>query len=178
MSFVPNIPLKEAPVGKDATANKEVKRWGKIPKFDFPAKSHIELGEALDIIDLKRGAKISGFRGYFLKNEGALLHFALLWYAFNKLVKKGYTPIIAPAIVKKMTLFGSGQFPWGEADVYKLNDDDAYLAGTAEQPVTAYFSDEILPEKDLPKKFVAISSCFRKEAGAYGKRHKRLISPP
>ncbi|MFN4212988.1 MAG: serine--tRNA ligase, partial [Microgenomates group bacterium] len=128
----------------------------------------------LDIIDLKRGAKISGFRGYFLKNEAASLHFALLWYVFNKLIKKGYTPIIAPAIVKRFALFGSGQFPWGEADVYKLNDDDAYLAGTAEQPVTAYFSDEILNEKDLPKKFVAFSPCFRKEAGAYGKDTKGL----
>lgn len=174
VSFVPNIPLNEVPVGKDATANKEIKRGGKIPNFDFPPKSHIELGEILDIIDLKRGAKISGFRGYFLKNEAASLHFALLWYVFNKLIKKGYTPIIAPAIVKRFALFGSGQFPWGEADVYKLNDDDAYLAGTAEQPVTAYFSDEILNEKDLPKKFVAFSPCFRKEAGAYGKDTKGL----
>lgn len=174
VSFVPNIPLAEVPVGKDASANKEIKRWGKIPEFDFTPKSHIELGENLEIIDLKRGAKISGFRGYFLKNEGAILHFALLWYVFNKLIKKGYTPIIAPAIVKKMALFGCGQFPWGEQDVYQLNDEDAYLAGTAEQPVTAYYSDEILNEKELPKKFVAFSPCFRKEAGAYGKDTKGL----
>ncbi len=174
LSYVPNVPLDEVPVGKDASFNKEVKRWGKIPTFDFPPKSHIELGELLDIIDLKRGAKISGFRGYFLKNQGAILHFALLWYVFNKLTKKGYTPIIAPAIVKRMALFGAGQFPWGEQDVYQLNDEDAYLAGTAEQPVTAYFSDEILKEENLPKKFVAFSPCFRKEAGAYGKDTKGL----
>lgn len=174
LSLVPNVPLSEVPVGKDASSNKEVKKWGKIPQFDFTPKSHIELGESLDLLDLKRGAKISGFRGYFLKHEAALLQFAILFYTFTKLVKKGYTPIIAPAVVKGFTLFGSGQFPWGEQDVYKLNDEDAFLAGTAEQPVTAYYSGEILQEKDLPKKFVAFSPCFRKEAGAYGKDTKGL----
>jgi len=174
LSFVPNIPLPEVPVGKDATANKVVKTWGEIPKFDFPPKSHIDLGIFLDIIDFERGAKVSGFRGYFLKNEGAILHLALLFYVFQKLVKKGYTPIVAPAIVKGFTLFGCGQFPWGQQDTYKLNDDDAYLAGTAEQPVTSYFSGEILKEEELSKKFVAISPCFRKEAGAYGKDTRGL----
>ena len=174
LSFVPNIPLPEVPVGKDATANKVVKTWGEIPRFDFPPKSHIDLGIFLDIIDFERGAKVSGFRGYFLKNEAAILHLALLFYVFQKIVKKGYTPIVAPAIVKGFTLFGCGQFPWGQQDTYKLNDDDAYLAGTAEQPVTSYFSGEILKEEDLPKKFVAISPCFRKEAGAYGKDNRGL----
>lgn len=174
LSFVPNVPLPEVPVGKDASGNKELKKWGKIPKVDFQPKSHIDLGLSLDLIDLERGAKISGFRGYFLKNELATLHFALLFYVFNKLTQKGYTPIIAPAVIKGFTLFGSGQFPWGKEDVYKLNDEDAYLAGTAEQPVTAYYSGEILNEKDLPKKFVAFSPCFRKEAGAYGKDTKGL----
>lgn len=174
LSFVPNVPLDEVPIGKDATGNKEIKKWGNVPKFDFQPKSHIEIGKKLDLFDLERGAKISGFRGYFLKNELARLHFALLFYVFNKLANKGYTPIIAPAVIKGFTLFGSGQFPWGEQDVYKLNADDSYLAGTAEQPVTAYFSGEILNEKDLPKKFVAFSPCFRKEAGAYGKDTKGL----
>jgi seryl-tRNA synthetase len=174
VSFIPNVPLPEVPIGKDSSGNVEVKKWGKVPAFDFLPKSHIELGKSLDIIDLERGAKIAGFRGYFLKNEAAILQFAILFYTFNKLIKKGYTPIIAPAIIKGFTLFGSGQFPWGEADVYKLNDEDAYLAGTAEQPVTAYYSDEILSEKDLPKKFVAFSPCFRREAGAYGKDTKGL----
>lgn len=174
LSHVPNVPLNEVPVGKDALSNVEIRRWGEIPKFDFQPKSHIELGRSLDIIDLERGAKVSGFRGYFLKNEVAVLHFAVLFYVFMKLVKKGYTPIISPAIIKSFTLFGSGQFPWGEQDVYKLNDEDVYLAGTAEQPVTAYFSKEILEEKELPKKFVAFSPCFRREAGAYGKDTKGL----
>ena len=174
LSFVPNVPLSQVPVGKDASFNKVVKTWGKIPQFDFTVKSHIEIGKELDIVDFERGAKVSGFRGYFLKNEGAVLHLAILFYVFQKLVKKGYTPLIAPAIVKGFTLFGCGQFPWGEQDTYKLNDDDAYLAGTAEQPVTSYFSGEILKEEELPKKLVAISSCFRKEAGAYGKDTRGL----
>jgi len=174
VSFVPNVPLDEVPIGKDATTNKEVKRWGEIPRFGFQPKSHIELGTSLDIIDLERGTKVSGFRGYFLKNQGASLHLALLFYVFNKLINKGYIPLIAPAIVKGFALFGTGQFPWGEKEVYELNDDDVYLAGTAETPVTAYHSNEILNEKGLPKKFIAISPCFRKEAGAYGKDTKGL----
>lgn len=174
LSFVPNVPLPEVPVGKDSNDNKEIKKWGEVPKFDFKPKSHIKIGESLDLIDLERGAKVSGFRGYFLKNELAQLHFALLFYVFNKLVKKGYTPIIAPAVIKGLALFGCGQFPWSEQDVYKLNDEDAYLAGTAEQPVTSYYAGEILKESDLPKRFVAFSPCFRKEAGAYGKDTKGL----
>jgi len=174
VSFIPNVPLDEVPVGKDESGNQEIKKWGKIPTFDFPVKDHIDLGLSLDILDLERGAKVSGFRGYFLKNKGAVLHMALLFYVFRRLSEKGYTPLIAPSIVKGFTLFGTGQFPWGEQEVYKLNDDDAYLAGTAEVPVTSYFSGEILKEEDLPKKFVAFSPCFRKEAGAYGKDTKGL----
>jgi seryl-tRNA synthetase len=171
---IPNVPLDEVPVGKDASQNKVIKEWGNLPRFDFPAKDHLRLGTDLDIIDFEKGAKISGFRGYFLKNQGAVLHFSILFYVFNKLISKGYTPLIAPAIVKNFTMFGSGQFPWGEKEVYKLNDEDAYLAGTAEVPVTSIHSDEIIPEKLLPKKYVAFSPCFRKETGAYGKDTKGL----
>ena len=174
LGFVPNIPLEEIPVGKDESANIEIKKWGILPQFNFPPRSHIELGQINDIIDLKRGVKVSGFRGYFLKNEAAVLHMAILLYAFQKLIKKGYTPIIAPAIVKGFTLFGSGQFPWGKKEVYKLNDNDNYLAGTAETPMTAYHSGEILDEKRLPKKYAAFSPCFRKEAGSYGKDLKGI----
>lgn len=174
VSYVPNIPLDEVPIGKDETGNVEIKKFGEPKKFDFSPRSHIDLGLSLDIVDLERGSKVSGFRGYFLKNQGALLQMAVLFYTFNKLAKKGYTPFIAPAIVKGFTLFGSGQFPWGEQEVYKLNDEDAYLAGTAEVPITSYFANEILKETDLPKKFVAFSPCFRREAGAYGKDTKGL----
>lgn len=174
VSFVPNIPLPEVPVGKDESGNVEVKKWGEPRKFDFEVKSHLDLGLSLDLFDLERGSKVSGFRGYFLKNQAAQLQFAILFYVFQKLVKKGYTPMIAPSIVKGFTLFGSGQFPWGEQEVYKLNDEDAYLSGTAEIPITSYYSGEILNEKDLPKKFVAFSPCFRREAGSYGKDVKGL----
>lgn len=174
MSFIPNVPLEEVPVGKNEDDNIELRKSGTVPTFNFNPKNHIELGLNLDIFDLERGSKVSGFRGYFLKNQGAILHFAVMFYVFMKLVKKGYTPIIAPSIVKGFALFGTGQFPWGEQEVYKLNDEDAYLSGTAEVPVTAYYSGETLSEKDLPKKFVAFSPCFRREAGSYGKDTKGL----
>lgn len=176
LSYVPSVPLEEVPIGKDETGNQEVRKWGTVPTFSFPIKDHSKLGVDLDIIDFERGAKVSGYRGYFLKNQGAILHMALLLYVFKKLSLKGYTPVIAPSIVKKFTLFGSGHLPWGEKELYKLNgeDDDAYLSATAEIPITSYFSNEILQEKDLPKKFVAFSPCFRSEAGSYGKDTKGL----
>jgi seryl-tRNA synthetase len=166
---VPNVPDVSVPIGKDEKDNIEVKKWGTPTKFDFPIKDHIELGKSLDLIDLDRGAKVGGSRAYFLKNEGAQMEFAVLFYTFQKLIKKGYTPLIAPSLVREFTLFGNGQFPWGREEVYQLEKDDMYLAGTAEVPVTAYFSDEVLNESDLPKKFVAFSPCFRREAGSYGK---------
>lgn len=169
---VPNVPHESVPIGKDSSSNIEVRKWGNIPKLDFSIKDHITLARELDLIDFERGAKVGGARAYFLKNEGALLEFAILSYALQKLVKKGYTPITAPSLVRDFTLFGNGQFPWGKEEVYKMEKDDLYLAGTAEVPVTSYFSDEMLIEKDLPKKFVAFSPCFRREAGSYGKDTK------
>jgi seryl-tRNA synthetase len=172
MLTVPNVPDKSVPVGKDATGNKEVRKWGTPPKFDFTPRDHIALGKSLDLIDLERGAKVGGSRAYFLKNEAAQIEFAVLFYTFNKLVSKGYVPLIAPSLVREFTLFGNGQFPWGKEEVYHLEKDDVYLAGTAEVPVTAYLSDEMLREDDLPKKYVAFSPCFRREAGSYGKDTK------
>jgi seryl-tRNA synthetase len=166
---VPNVPDASVPVGKDESGNVEIKKWGDVPKFDFPIKDHIDLAKSLDLIDFERGAKVGGSRTYFLKNEGAQLELAILFYSFQKLVSKGYTPIIAPSLLKEFTLFGIGQFPWGREEVYHLEKDDVYLAGTAEQPVTSYYADEILKEEELPKKFVAFSPCFRREAGSYGK---------
>lgn len=174
MLTIPNVPDKSVPIGKDANGNKEVKKWGEVPKFDFKPLDHIELGKKLDLIDFERGVKVGGFRTYFLENEGALLEIAVLTYTFRKLAQKSYIPLIAPSLVKDFTLFGNGQFPWGREEVYHLEKDDVYLAGTAEVPVTAYFSGEVLNEKDLPKKFVAFSPCFRREAGSYGKDTKGL----
>lgn len=175
MSYVPNVTLPEVPIGKDETGNKQIKTWGTPRTFDFPVKDHMELGEALDLIDTKRGAKVSGFRGYYLKNQAAQLEFAILFYVFNKLAAKGYTPVIAPSVVKGFTLFGSAHFPWGKKDDVYQTDEDTFLSGTAEIPVTAYHSDEVLAEKDLPKRFVALSPCYRKEAGSYGKDTKGIL---
>lgn len=169
MLTVPNVPDASVPIGKDESGNVEIKKWGKPKKFEFTPKDHLELSKSLDLIDFERGAKVGGSRAYFLKNEGAMLELAVLMYTFQKLVAKGYTPLIAPSLVKEFTFFGVGQFPWGREEVYHLEKDDQYLAGTAEVPVTAYYSDEVLTEKDLPKKFVAFSPCFRREAGSYGK---------
>jgi seryl-tRNA synthetase len=174
VSFVPNVPLDEVPVGHDEKDNVEIKKHGTIPEFDFIPLSHTEIIERLNIADLERGSKVAGYRGYFLKNQLALLHMGIMMYAMQKLSASGYTPIIAPSIVKGFTLFGTAQFPWGEPEVYKLNDEDAYLAGTAEVAVTSYHSGEILNEKDLPKKYVAFSPCFRREVGSYGKDTKGL----
>lgn len=169
MLTVPNVPDPSVPIGKDESGNVEMKRWGEPRAFDFTPKDHIDLSKSLDLIDFERGAKVGGSRAYFLKNEAAQLEFAVLFYTFMKLVNKGFTPLMAPSMVKEFTFFGNGQFPWGREEVYTLPKDDLYLAGTAEVPVTAYHSDEILLESDLPKKFVAFSPCFRREAGSYGK---------
>lgn len=171
---VPNVPHESVPVGKDSSGNVEVRKWGEPRKFDFPVKDHIQLGKDLDLVDFERGTKVAGFRGYFLKNEGAHLELAVLWYAFQKLSARGFTPMIAPSLVKDFTLFGNGQFPWGKEEVYTLEKDNQYLAGTAEVPITSYYADEILKEEELPKKFVAFSPCFRREAGSYGKDTKGL----
>lgn len=174
MLQVPNVPDESVPVGKDASGNKQVKKWGDLPKFEFKPLDHIELSKKHDLVDFRRGVKVAGFRAYFLKNEAAILEMAVLFYTYKKLISKGYTPLIAPSLVKELTLIGSGQFPWGRDDVYHMKKDDLFLAGTAEVPVTAYFANEILLEADLPKKFVAFSPCFRREAGSYGKDTKGL----
>lgn len=169
MLTVPNVPDPSVPVGKDETGNVEIKKWGEPTAFDFTPKDHIDLAKSLDLIDFERGAKVGGSRAYFLKNEAAQIEVALMFYTLQKLVAKGYTPLIAPSLVKEFTFVGNGQFPWGREEVYSIPKDDVFLAGTAEVPVTAYYSDEMLYEKDLPKKFVAYSPCFRREAGSYGK---------
>lgn len=170
MLHVPNVPLDEVPIGKDEHDNVEIRAWGKKPTYDFEPKDHITLMQELDWLDLERGSKISGFRGYFLKNEAALAQIKLLTWAFEKLVNKGYTPFIPPTVVKGFTLLGSAHFPWGkDSDIYALNDDDKFLAATAEIPVTGYYAGEVLREEDLPIRMVGLSPCYRREAGAYGK---------
>jgi seryl-tRNA synthetase len=174
MLRVPNVPDVSVPEGVSDADNQEIRNWGETPKFSFTPKDHITLLENKDLVDFVRGSKISGFRGYFLKNAGALLCFALWQLTLEMLVKKGFTPIIAPAKVRREPLQGCAFLPQHEEEVYRLGDNE-YLSGTAEVPVTSYFMDEILDEKDLPKKFIAFSPCFRREAGSYGKDTKGLI---
>lgn len=179
MLQVPGIPLDEVPVGKDGSGNKVIRTWGDIPKFNFTPKSHIELGISLDIIDIERGSKIAGFRGYFLKNEAVLLQFALMQYTLQKFVSKGYTPVTPPVILKRRPFINTGHFPWGEKETYRFqtreDEDELFLAGTAEVPLVSMYQDEVLNEKDLPIRMIGYSPCFRKEAGSYGKDTKGVF---
>lgn len=174
MVQVPNIPDISVPDGESDLDNKEVKVFGSKPKFDFEPKDHVTLMQSLDMVDLERGTKVSGFRGYFLKNDGALLSFAIWQAALNHFLGKGFAPMIVPSLVNRETLIGSGYLPQGEDDLYKTQDGD-YLAGTAEVATMAYHSDEVLSQADLPKKYLSFSPCFRREAGAHGKDTKGLI---
>jgi len=173
MLAVPNVPDLSVPEGESDRDNKEVRKWGSLPKFDFLPKNHIELLKNLDLADFERGAKVSGFRGYFLKNEGALLCMALWQFAFKEMVKIGFTPFLAPSFAREENFNGTGWLPQGKEEVYKTQDD-LYLSGTAEVPMMGFHSGEILSEENLPKKFVALSPCYRREAGSYGKNTKGL----
>lgn len=178
MLQIPNVPLDGVPVGKDESGNKKVRDWGKKAKFDFKPKDHIELGTSLNILDLDRGSKVAGFRGYYLKNDGVLMQNALMQFALKKFIEKGYTPIIPPVVNKRMAFINSGHFPWGESEAYKLAQDetdpknDYFLAGTAEVPLVSMYAGETFSEKDLPIKMVGYSPCFRREIGSYGKDTK------
>ncbi len=174
MLRVPNIPDISVPEGGDDTGNVEVKTWGEIPQFTSTPKNHIELCEMHDLADFERGAKVSGFRGYFLKNEAVQIEMAL-WQLFNeRLITKGFTPMIVPSLVNKKTLMGTGYLPGGEDDLYRTQDED-YLAGTGEVATMSYYSDEILEASQLPIKMTAFSPCFRREAGSHSKDTKGLI---
>jgi seryl-tRNA synthetase len=174
MLYVPQPPAAEVPYGLDDTQNVEVRKWGEPRKFDFTPKDHIELGQALDIIDVERGVKLSGTRNYFLKGDGALLHWAVLRYAMDTMLARGFTPMSVPLLMKDSAMRGTAYFPGGEEQAYRMEKDELNLAGTAEVPLTAYHSGELLTEGELPKKFVALSTCFRREAGAAGKDTRGL----
>lgn len=174
MLQVPNIPDMSVPDGDSDADNQEIKAWGEKPKFDFEPKSHVDIMQALDMVDFERGAKVHGFRGYYLKNDGARLSWAIWNYANEFFGAKGFIPILPPAIVKKENLYGTGHLPNDAEDVYNTQDED-YLIGTAEIPVTGYHSGEVLSQTELPKKYLGFSPCFRREAGSYGKDTKGLI---
>lgn len=174
MIQVPNIPDMSVPEGESEDDNVEVESWGEKPSFDFEAKDHMTIMENLGMVDFERGTKVHGFRGYFLTGPGAELSWAVWNYARDFYMRKGFTPVIAPTIVRKQYFYGTGHLPTEAEDLYETQDGD-YLSGTAEVPMMALHGDEILSKKDLPKKFLAFSPCYRREAGSHGKDTKGLI---
>lgn len=175
--LVPQIPDPAAPVGPDATGNVEVRRHG-TPRlradFGFAFRDHLELGTGLGIIDVDRGVKIAGSRNYVLRGAGALLHEAVLRLAWDHMMVRGFTPLTVPVLVNDQLMEGTGFFPLHRDEVYLCERDAQSLVGTAEVPVTGYHMDEILAEEELPKLYVARSTCFRREAGAAGKDTRGL----
>jgi seryl-tRNA synthetase len=169
MQQVPQPADDDVPLGKDDTENTEIRKEGQIPQFDFELKDHVQLGLDLGIIDIERGVKLAGSRNYFLKGDGAMLHWAVLRLAIDVMVSKGYVPLSVPLLMKDEAMQGTGYYPGSEEQTYRMEKDQLNLVGTAEVPLTAYHMGEILNSEELPLKYVALSSCFRREAGAAGK---------
>jgi len=168
----PQPPDDDVPVGKDDSQNVELRKWGQVRTFDFEPKDHLALGQELGMIDIERGVKLAGSRSYFLTGAGAMLHQAVLRLAFDMMVyEKGYTPMTVPVIVREPAMVGTGYFPLGREQSYAMSNEDppVYLVGTAEVALTAYPMDEVIDGASLPRKTVAMSPCFRREAGTYGK---------
>ncbi|MBI5469920.1 serine--tRNA ligase [Candidatus Kaiserbacteria bacterium] len=175
MVLVPNIPDMSVPEGESDADNKEVRTWGAIPEFSFEPKSHVDLMLLHDMADFERGTKVAGFRGYFLKNDGARLVWALERFVQDRFMhKEGFSPMIVPSLVRREPFVGTGYLPQSEEDLYKTQDGE-YLAGTAEVATMGYYMDEILDAQQLPIKFFAFSPCFRREAGSHGKDTKGVF---
>jgi seryl-tRNA synthetase len=169
MLTVPQIPSAKTPIGKDAEENVEVRRVGEPRKFEFEPKDHVQLGKDLGIIDIERGVKLAGTRNYLLRGAGTLLHQAVLRLAMDTIVERGFEPVTVPVVVRDEMMYGTGYFPGGEEQAYRCERDAKSLVGTAEVSLTAMYSDEILEESQLPIRLAAVSTCFRREAGAAGK---------
>lgn len=169
MMLVPQPPAPEVPLGNDDGDNVVLRTVGEVRKFDFDPKDHIELGNALDIIDVDRAVKLAGSRNFILKGAGAMMHQAVLRLALDSMIANGYQMLTVPVLVRESAMYGTGYFPHGRDEAYLCERDGMSLVGTSEVPVTAYHSNEILQETDLPKKYVCASTCFRREAGAAGK---------
>lgn len=173
---LPNMSHPDSPIGKDDSENKEIERYGEPPKFTFTPKGHEELMKNLDLIDFERGAKVAGAKFYFLKNEAVFLEQALINYALDLCTKEGFAPFSTPDLAKDEVLLGIGYNPRGqETQVYSIEKTDLNLVGTAEITMGGYHMNEILPESDLPKKYVALSHCYRTEAGSYGRHSAGLF---
>lgn len=177
LSGLPNIPAADVPIGADEAANKEIRKWGEIREFDFEVKDHVDLGEALGILDFERATKIAGSRFAILNGAGARLSRALVNFMLDVHTgEHGYTETLPPFLVNRTALFGTNQLPKFEDDLFHIKDERGFaLIPTAEVPVTNYHSEEILDATDLPKNYTAYTPCFRSEAGSYGRDTRGLI---
>src|SRR5215218_7088905 len=165
---IPNLPDPATPAGGEEDSV-ELRRVGTPPAFDFPVRDHLELGELLGAIDTVRAAKVSGARFGYLTGPGAMLEFALVRFAVDRLTAAGFVPMVPPVLVRREAMFGTGFLPTDEQQIFRTADDDLYLAGTSEVPLVSYHADEIFDPGDLPRRYVGFSPCFRREAGSYGK---------
>jgi len=174
---VPNPPHPSVPEGEDDEDNEIVRTVGEKPSFDFEPKDHVELGKMHDMIDIETAVNMSGTRFYYLKNEAVLLEFAMVQHIINKLVSKGFAPIIPPVLVREHAMEATGFFPADRNEIYSVNadDDNLFLVGTSEVPLCMMNADKILKPDQLPQRYFAYSSCFRREAGTYGKDTHGII---
>ncbi len=167
--LVPNIPDPSTPIGKDENDNVPIKYWGEKPQFSFAPLDHYSLMQKLDLVDIERGVKVAGARSYVLKGDAVRLEMALMNFAVDRLSRKGFTPLIVPAMAREVCFLGNGQFPKGRDQVYAIEGTDTFLVGTAEVSITGMYKDEIFKVEELPQTFVGYCPCFRQEAGTYGK---------
>lgn len=172
---IPNLPLEEVPLGQSEKDNKVLRREGQIREFDFPVKDYLELAEKMDLIDIKRAAKVSGTRFGIIKKEAAYLHFALISLALEITQKYGFVPLLPPVMIRPEMMEGMGYVERGGDEIYHLEKDNLYLIGTSEQIIGPMHSGEIFNEKELPRRYVGYSSCFRREAGSHGKDTKGIL---
>ena len=174
-SSIPNLIHESVPIGEDDESNKEIKKWGDIPEFDFKIKDHIDISEDLDLVDLERAAKVAGARFYYLKNDLVRLNQALINFGLDFLREKGYSIVQPPYMINRESMEGAVIADDFEEVIYKIDNEDLYMIGTSEHAMAAMHSKEIIEGKDIPKKYAGISPCFRKEAGAHGRDQKGIF---
>ena len=174
-STIPNLVHESVPIGTDDSANKEIKKWGDIPKFDFKIKDHIDISEDLNLVDLERAAKVAGARFYYLKNDLVRLNQALIHFGLDFLAEKGYSLVQPPYMINRESMEGAVIAEDFEEVIYKVEEEDLYMIGTSEHAMAAMHSKEIIEGKEIPMKYAGISPCFRKEAGAHGRDQKGIF---
>ena len=174
-STIPNLVHESVPIGTDDSANKEIKKWGDIPKFDFKIKDHIDISEDLNLVDLERAAKVAGARFYYLKNDLVRLNQALIHFGLDFLAEKGYSLVQPPYMINRESMEGAVIAEDFEEVIYKVQEEDLYMIGTSEHAMAAMHSKEIIEGKNIPMKYAGVSPCFRKEAGAHGRDQKGIF---